>query len=664
MLATTGCASQTVKLRASPRSPLVERFQLTARGGPQASDRTKQLLRRYDLHKEPSTDAKVLTRLTEIRATEPDEDLTYALAELSFLKAIKLELVSEAEALTLYWDTVAYSYAYLFDPQFAARRNPYDPEFRGACDLYNGALERSLRIAKKQGVFKPGKRLGLNTLGRSFQIEIVPRGFEWKGEDFDKFEFVSDFEIAGLTNQYSTYGLGVPLIAIRKKSGEEDPTDRYYPKALSFPVTAFLRFEPGAITAGVAPNTAGGSGATCRCELELLDPLEATSVRVCDVEVPLESDLSTPLAYFLDNSTLAGQDTFGFLRPDKAKEVAGLYMLQPYQPGKIPVLMVHGLWSSPMTWMEMFNDLRSLPEIRDNYQFWFYLYPTGQPFLLSAAELRQDLAQMRRVFDPQAREQSLDEMVLVGHSMGGLISKLQTIDSGNDFWGTMSDKPFAQVKADEEVKNRIEQTFFFNANPSVQRVITIGTPHRGSDFSNDFTRYVGRKLVHLPAAALQAPQQLLAQNPDVFKSAKYAEPTTSIDSLSPSCPLLPAVLAGQHPQTVHYHNVVGRMKKGYLSRSDGDGIVPYSSAHLDGVESEVVVEADHVNVHRHPLTVLEVRRILLQHLREVSDPLHVPPKALVTGAVEEASPPGMRRQEQPADGAPSRGVEVLPYFEP
>ena len=73
----------------------------------------------------------------------------------------------------------------------------------------------------------------------------------------------------------------------------------------------------------------------------------------------------------------------------------GLYMVQPYEPGKIPVLMVHGLWSSPMTWMEMFNDLRSQPEIRDHYQFWFYLYPTGQPFWLSAAQLRRDLAKVR-----------------------------------------------------------------------------------------------------------------------------------------------------------------------------------------------------------------------------------------------------------------------------
>ena len=111
----------------------------------------------------------------------------------------------------------------------------------------------------------------------------------------------------------------------------------------------------------------------------------------------------------------------------------GLYMVQPYEPGKIPVLMVHGLWSSPMTWMEMFNDLRSQPEIRDHYQFWFYLYPTGQPFWLSAAQLRRDLAKVREVLDPTHQEPALDQMVLIGHSMGGLVSQLQTLQSGDDY---------------------------------------------------------------------------------------------------------------------------------------------------------------------------------------------------------------------------------------
>ena len=177
--------------------------------------------------------------------------------------------------------------------------------------------------------------------------------------------------------------------------------------------------------------------------------MEDTSVEVCGARVPLETDLSTPLAHFLSQPALDDTrvSTLGLLNPGEVKKLTGLYMLEPFRADKIPVLMVHGLWSSPVTWMEMFNDLRSDPLIREHYQFWFYLYPSGQPFWFSASQLRTDLANMRRALDPYRQQPALDQMVLVGHSMGGLVSKLQTVDSGNRFWQTLSDKPFAELQA-------------------------------------------------------------------------------------------------------------------------------------------------------------------------------------------------------------------------
>ena len=43
-----------------------------------------------------------------------------------------------------------------------------------------------------------------------------------------------------------------------------------------------------------------------------------------------------------------------------------------------------------------------------------------------------------------------------------------------------------------------------------------------------------------------------------------------------------------------------------------DGVVKYESAHIDGVESEVVVRWEH-SVQAHPNAIEEVRRILLLH---------------------------------------------------
>jgi hypothetical protein len=249
--------------------------------------------------------------------------------------------------------------------------------------LYNSALESCLRIARQEGTFRPGSTLRVETCDKILEVSISARGFRWEAEDFDNFEFVSDYDVEGLRNRYRTYGLGVPLIAVRKNGNAPPDVERYYARGLSFPVTAFLRLH--------SPNTseqpaAGTSNRHLKAELELFDPLELTDVEVAGRTVPLESDLSTPLAYFLNDPNIQKLDTFGLLMPDKVQKIAGLYMVQPYQPGKIPVLMVHGLWSSPMTWMEALNDLRSDPALRDKYQFWFYLYPTGEPFWKSAAD--------------------------------------------------------------------------------------------------------------------------------------------------------------------------------------------------------------------------------------------------------------------------------------
>src|SRR5262249_13208370 len=136
----------------------------------------------------------------------------------------------------------------------------------------------------------------------------------------------------------------------------------------------------------------------------------------------------------------------GFLSADKIQDRAGIYMFEPYQPGKIPVVMVHGLLASPLTWTTMFNDLRADPQLRERYQFWFYLYPTGNPYLATAADLRQELTRLRAELDPAGKDWTLDHMVLVGHSMGGLVSRLLTADSGDDFWKLVADRPLDDLK--------------------------------------------------------------------------------------------------------------------------------------------------------------------------------------------------------------------------
>ena len=599
-----------------------------------------QLLRVYNLSDGLQGDMRpLLGKLQQIATAEPAADKVYALAELAYLAGRKAEVHDPPGAVDLYAASVLYAYDYLFHDRLAYSRNAYDPQFRGACDLYNSSLEAALRIVCKNHDLVPGTTKTIHTAAGSWDVTCALRAGTWHAEEIDHFEFVSDYEMKGLRNLYQTHGLGVPLIAVRRAYQGEPAAARYYPPELSFPVTAFLRPLPD------ANSTA--AGARRQGLLELYDPLVTTDTVVGSTHVPLESDLTTPLAYFLskvpDEEVAA---TVGLLDPEKllgmrpgTKEpIMGLYMVQPYEPGKIPVLLVHGLWSSPMTWMEMFNDLRSSPEIRRHYQFWFYLYPTGQPFWISAAQLRRDMAEVRQVLDPLRREPALDQMVLVGHSMGGLVAEMQTLDSRDDYWHLASHEPLEQVRAEPGTLEKLRETFFFQPNPSVRRVVAIATPHRGSPFSNQTTQYLLGKLIRLPQTLVNTQQKLFVDNRDLLFGGSLLKIETSIDSLSPESPIFPVMLAGPRPPWVKYHNIVGVSPKQWWTPSllgQSDGVVSEQSARLDGAASELIVPADHNTVQCHPLAVMEVRRILLEHLAELRN---VPPGGPTAFTVVPAGP--------------------------
>lgn len=612
LILVSGCASTNwVRMRRTPDTPMLSPMQILSWGDPEATPRTQQFLRRNDLIKMMKKDPELVVQWL----MENDESLStenvFALAEVSFLAAQRAEKKGKTEqALDLYGLSVANAYGYLLSDELADERNPYDPRFRQASDLYNGALENAMRLIQKRGQLRPGSMLRVRTEKKEYEVHLVCRG-PWQPEDIAELKFVSDYELQGLKNHYRTFGLGVPLIAVYNRESSRDPTKRYAAPGMSFPVTAFLRVEPDA---QLMPQ-----GRTKQvCVLELYDPLMSSDVVVNDRLVPLQTDLSTPLAYSLNDSEFqrANVATRGFLNVAESQQAQGLYLLEPYDPNKIPVIMIHGLWSSLITWMEMFNDLRGTPEIRDHYQFWFYLYPTGQPFLVTAAQLRRDLEEARDYLDPQHATPTLDEMILVGHSMGGLISRLQTLDSGDRFRG------FAETVSASDLMGAKDGSdpFDFHPNPSIQRVVTIASPHRGSAFSNGATQWLGRRLIRMPAVVLQSKDQLLQA------AAREKRPTqgawaiqTSIDSLSPASPVLEAMQHSPPGEWVQYHNIVGRIaNEGVLSKvaKESDGVVTLTSAHLEDAVSELVVEADHINIHRHPRAILEMQRILRLHLHE------------------------------------------------
>ena len=204
--------------------------------------------------------------------------------------------------------------------------------------------------------------------------------------------------------------------------------------------------------------------------------------------------------------------------------------------------------------------------------------------------------------------------------MGGLVSKLQTVSSGERYWDAVATTPFRLVKAENDVRESLRTTFFFNANPSVRRLITIATPHRGSRFANSATQWLGRKLITLPELLVRRREQLFVDNPGLFRDDTFREAGTSFDSLSPESLLLPVLVNTQLPPWVKQHNILGVLEhdgEPVPLLESGDGIVSYASAHVENVASELLVNSTHSTVHQHPRAILQVRRILLEHLRSL-----------------------------------------------
>jgi len=626
----SGCSTtKMMELRPNSKNPLVIRFQLDSVSLPKMSSRARLTLRSYALEELADRDrlaaAGKLHQLIKSKQTDPD--LIYTFAEITYLEGYRYEQLNPRLAAELFAASTLYSYIYLFDPQYDFARNPYDPQFRDICLFYNGSLEQMLRMIGQNNTFRldPNNDYILKTVENDWNLSVKIRTGKWKIDEIETFRFAFDYEIHGMQSQYRQFGLGVPLIACRKRENSESAENRndgyarhnishYYPNYMALPVTAFLRPNIRAIYEG--------NHKELQAELEFYDPLESSKTVVEGRMVPLETDLTTPLAYFLSNRIYMIVGTIGVFDPAKLLEklpghnrpTVGLYMAQPYDPKKIPVVMVHGLFSSPITWLEMLNSLRDDPEIREKYQFWFYLYPSGQPFWVSAAQMRRELQEVRETIDPHHAEPALDQMVLVGHSMGGLISLLQTVESGDQFWQLVSKTPFADIRGDAASKKAIQEWFFFSPNPSIKQVITIATPFRGSKYSNDATQWLTRSLSTVPKQLAHVLQTFSLEQRDKIDNFSLLDIENGVESLSPKSPFFKPLLSVPRASWVEYHNIIGEIEQNYptlgIEIPASDGVVRKTSAEANWASSEVIVPSPHTKVHTHPNAILEVRRVL------------------------------------------------------
>lgn len=489
---------------------------------------------------------------------------------------------------------------------------PRDPRLAEARAVYRAALEKFLRLSG-------GRRVRLDeewTTGlaaRGVRMTVRYDETVWPSERFDEFLFPDDFTVRGVEPHYRTEGIGVPLIALRrfrlKDLDERRGSEKFLMPRQVYAVTAVLR---------VIPPPVDRPGAVAEFRLELHDPLRVQRVQFAGRSEPLATDLTTPLAYHFGRGPLPVLAEIGLLDPQRLEKLSGLYMLHPYIPDKIPVVLVHGLRSSPQAWMKVINELRGDPVLRDRYQIWLFMYPTGAAFPYSAAKLRQGLESLRQAIDPRRADRALDQTVLIGHSMGGLISKMMVQASGDALWRLFGTRPLESLQLSADRRDLLKGAFFFEPAPSVRRVVFIATPHRGSDLTDQFIGRLADRLIRLPNPLRATYRAILAQNgPDFFTPEMRAGLPSSIDELRRDNPLLMTLARLPIRPGVECHSIIGRKTEDEPLRESTDGIVPYVSSHIDWAVSERVVAGGH-SCQDLPETVRELRRILTAHAQQVA----------------------------------------------
>ena len=278
----------------------------------------------------------------------------------------------------------------------------------------------------------------------------------------------------------------------------------------------------------------------------------------------------------------------------------------------MPVVLVHGTASSPFRWADMVNDLLEDPRIRQHYEFWFYTYPTGNPIPYSALLLRQSLEHAVAGLGGVPSDPALGHMVVIGHSQGGLLTKMISIETGDRLWNEISNRPLADLKLSPQSRDLLQEALFLHPLPYVETVIFIATPHRGSYLAGfSLAQWVGR-FITLPLRLTTLGAEALAGNKDALRIAPAKARFNAINGMSPNNPVIREVSRIPVAPAIHAHSIIPELGDGPLETRD-DGVVKYTSAHLDGVESEIVVNSGH-STQANPVTIAEVHRILLEQI--------------------------------------------------
>lgn len=412
-----------------------------------------------------------------------------------------------------------------------------------------------------------------------------------------------DVELSALQERYTLPGIGVPMVGVIPEGKIKPGTENVFNIATRGTVsilTAVMSFsEEGKPHFRVIPRN------------------REDFIAVGKLNYPLAADWSALLEVYWNLTRVKDDRWLGLLQPQELRNTTGLSSIQVYNPNKIPVILTHGLMSSAGTFDNLVNRLYADPEIRRNYQFWYFNYPTGVAWTVSARAYRESLQKLRDQVDPRHKNPNWDKMVVVGHSMGGLITHysqceepwnlLRASDIPQQTLAQYLDKRYVHEPLPDPALEPLRKDYFFEP-VKAGMVVYLATPHRGAPVAKYRLATFLSKLVSLPQNLLKEAYNIATLQQDMFLLNPQDAYLwfTSVNQLKPDSYSISG-LQGLKVRNVPTHSIIGDQGKGDTPKSS-DGVVPYWSSHL-AWGTEKIVPSDH-SVQDCMETANEMKRIL------------------------------------------------------
>ncbi len=530
-----------------------------------------------------------------------------AMSELWMYHALALgkrPLQGGGDEINAYLMSARYAYAYLFFSGVAPTQRVFEDRQTQVRDYYNFAVQQVavLLFEQQQQVQQQDGRYQI----ANWQIDTHFQHQRYHPERLpSQLLPAAAMSFNGIRNQFRRDGLGAELVAVAGTPADNDAVYSMLPTPV---VTALLAFNANTLTELLNNNSV---------TLALLDPLQQAAFQSSVAQVPLAANFTAGYGLWLARSDFSRQALRNLMGSASALQTPHIFMLQPYDPNRKIILMLHGIASSPEAWVNTANEVLGDAALRERYQIWQLYYPTNLPLIINLQSIRETVLATLQAVDPDGTHAASDDMVIIGHSMGGLLARLLVSEDDGTFLDRLSELLQLDPKRKRRLAERFSAELTIHSLPGVTRAVFIAAPHRGTDVADyRLARWLAG-LITLPVKVIEKVHQFTEVVLD--PEQEVAPPKvrfTSIDNLSEHDSFIRAAIALPIYPKVKYHSIIGVENPQAPVINQSDGVVPYLSAHLEGAESEMVIRSGH-SVQETSAAILELRRILYQHLTEL-----------------------------------------------